>query len=162
MGGWTGHAGSALSAGRIRLGSVVCGFGYEDDLDVAAVDVGFLLGADGEGGDGVAGGLGQQRGPMGGAVDVVLLDGYGGLGEDEVGLVELVDVDVALRLGVVQMPLRFRSGVRPFQTLYPSASRCVLPLGIFLHHLCLPQDGEGRRTVLRHSIPPWAVISWRQ
>ena len=79
------------------------------------VDVGFLLGADGEGGDGLAGGLGEQRGPLGGAVDVVLLNGYGDLGEDviggavgredEVGLVELVGlvgVDVALRLGVVQ------------------------------------------------------------
>ena len=86
-----------------------------DDLDVVAVDAEFFLGADGKGCDGLAGGLGEQRGPMGGAVDVVLLDGYGDLcedviggavgREDEVGLVELVGlvgVDVALRLGVVQ------------------------------------------------------------
>ena len=112
----TSHGGSALSVGGIRLGSVVGGFGYEDDLDVAVVDAGFLLGADGEGGDGLAGGgPGEQRGPLGGAVDVVPLNGYGDLGEDviggavgredEVGLVELVGllgVDVALRLGVVQ------------------------------------------------------------
>ena len=44
-------------------------------MDVAAVEAGFLLGADGEWGDGVAGGLGEQRGPVGGAVYVVLLDG---------------------------------------------------------------------------------------
>ena len=25
-----------------------------------------------------------------------------------------------------------------------------------------PGGGQGRRTVLRRSIPPWAVISWRQ
>ena len=96
----TSHGGSALSVRGVCLGSVVGGFGYEDDLDVAVVDAGFLLGADGEGGDGLAGGLGEQRGPLGGAVDVVLLNGYGDLGEDviggavgredEVGLVELV------------------------------------------------------------------------
>ncbi len=111
----TSHGGSALSVSGVCLGSVVGGFGYEDDLDVAVVDAGFLLGADGEGGDGLAGSLGEQRGPLGGAVDVVLLNGYGDLGEDviggavgredEVGLVELVGlvgVDVALRLGGVQ------------------------------------------------------------
>ena len=84
------HGGSALSVGRIRLGSIVGGFGYEDDMDVVAVEAGFLLGANGEGGDGLAGSLGEQRGPVGGAVDVVLLDGYGDLG-----------VDVAPRLGVI-------------------------------------------------------------
>ena len=97
------------------VGSVVGGFGYEDDLDVAAVDAGLFLGAEGEGGDGLAGGLSEQRGPMGGAVDVVLLDGYGDLGEDVIGgtvgredevslveLVGLVGVDVAPCFGVVQ------------------------------------------------------------
>ena len=73
---WTRPTGSALSAGGVRLDSVVGGFGYEDGLDVLAVEVGCLLGADGERGDGVAGGLGEQRGPAGGAVYVVLLDGY--------------------------------------------------------------------------------------
>ena len=77
-------------------------------LDVVAVDAGFFLGAEGKGCDGVAGGLGEQRGPMGGAVNVVLLDCYGDLGEDVIGgavgrqyevclveLVGLVGVDVA-------------------------------------------------------------------
>ena len=95
--------------------SVVGGFGDEDDLDVMAVDAGFFLGAEGKGCDGLAGGLGEQRGPMGGAVDVVLLDGYGDLGEDVIGgavgreyevcLVELVGLvggDGASLLGVVQ------------------------------------------------------------
>ena len=67
------------------MGSVVLGFGDEDDLDVVAVEAGLFLGAEGKGGDGLAGGLGEQRGPVGGAVDVVLLDGYGDLGEDVIG-----------------------------------------------------------------------------
>ena len=38
-----------LSGGGVRLGSVIGGFGDDDDLDVVAVEVEFLLGADGEG-----------------------------------------------------------------------------------------------------------------
>ena len=74
-----------MSVGGILSGSVVCEFGDEDGLDGAAVEAGFLLGAEGKGCHGLAGGLGEQRGPVGGAVDVVLLDGYGDLGEDVIG-----------------------------------------------------------------------------
>ena len=45
----TSHSGSALSVSGVCLGSVVGGFGDEDDLDVVAVEAEFLLGADGEG-----------------------------------------------------------------------------------------------------------------
>ena len=43
----------------------------------------------------------------------------------------------------------------------------AMPIGIsqtapFPYHLCFSQCGQGFRTVLRHSTPPWAVISRRQ
>ena len=70
---------------EVRLGSVVRGFGDENDLDVVAAETGFLLGPDGKGGDGLAGGFAEEDGPLSGAVDVVLLDGYRDLGEDVIG-----------------------------------------------------------------------------
>ena len=58
---------SGVSVGGIRSGSFVGEFGDEDGLDGAAVEAGLLLGAKGKGCRGLAGDLGEQRGPVGGA-----------------------------------------------------------------------------------------------
>ena len=134
------HSGRTDSRNSRRLGSVVGGFGYEDDLDVAAVDAGFFLGAEGKGCDGLASGLGEQRGPMGGAVDVELLDGYGDLGEDVIGgtvgredevslveLVGLVGVDVAPGLGVTYQGFESLTRIRASKSFMGKSATDPLP-----------------------------------